>query len=306
MFPNATEGYNQLDYLQFISRLYLLIWDICLEFEHFDMQCIIFPQFCGDKCEQRLFFKTIIESKELHSNHSVDFFSSNSNIPSVFQQLNIKPLDMSTTSMKFSDQMCYLDERMGDVTGSTKLLPKYEYVACGGTFDNFHYGHKILLTMALTICTKALVIGITSPTLLVNKKNVDYIESLEIRRMHVTSFLNTVIQANEIVSECSLDNETCTFKRKTGDEWISYDVLMPTLFDGYGPTITDPRIQAIIVSSETISGALKANAIRESKGYAPLFIYVVKRNNTATLSSTFLRKFASTHTNSTGVDKVNS
>ena len=51
----------------------------------------------------------------------------------------------------------------------------------------------------------------------------------------------------------------------------------------------DATIEALIVSSETIKGALKINEIRKEKGFAPLNILVSRRSNAATLSSTFVR-----------------
>ena len=60
--------------------------------------------------------------------------------------------------------------------------------------------------------------------------------------------------------------------------------------DPFGPTITDERIDAIVVSSETISGAYKINEIRKSKGYPELSVGILRRADTATLSSTFIRK----------------
>ena len=275
--------------------MYLLIWDICLEYEYFGVQCNIFPVQFNKMIKQSLHFKSLTNNLLSKINGPIDYFTFGGSISESLQAvplLSAKILDMSMNSLKFTDSMFYLDEETAG--GTAPILPKYEYVACGGTFDNFHYGHKILLTMALAICTKALVIGISSPTLLANKKNVDQIQPLDVRRKHVTSFLDAVIESSDVSVESSADSEVLTFSRQTDGEFFNYQVLMPTLFDGFGPTITDPRIQAIIVSSETINGALKANIIREGKGFPPLFIYVVKRNNTATLSSTFLRRYAST------------
>ena len=61
------------------------------------------------------------------------------------------------------------------------------------------------------------------------------------------------------------------------------------LSDPFGPTVTDPDIQAIVVSSETIPGAYKINELRAQLGYQPLAILVTRRSDAATLSSTFLR-----------------
>ena len=47
----------------------------------------------------------------------------------------------------------------------------------GGTFDNIHNGHKILITGAMNILQKGgyLYIGLTDEIMLVNKKNKEYL-----------------------------------------------------------------------------------------------------------------------------------
>ena len=50
-------------------------------------------------------------------------------------------------------------------TDDRKLPPTYPVVALGGTFDHLHAGHKILLTMAASLCTSRLVVGVSGPSL---------------------------------------------------------------------------------------------------------------------------------------------
>mgnify|MGYP002718671144 FL=1 len=40
----------------------------------------------------------------------------------------------------------------------------YPVVALGGTFDHLHSGHKILLTMAASITSRKLIVGVTGPS----------------------------------------------------------------------------------------------------------------------------------------------
>lgn len=41
----------------------------------------------------------------------------------------------------------------------------FDYTALGGTFDNIHTGHKILLSTALALTKKSMTIGITMPSM---------------------------------------------------------------------------------------------------------------------------------------------
>lgn len=47
---------------------------------------------------------------------------------------------------------------------SSGLPPLYPVVALGGTFDHLHAGHKILLTMACSLCSQRLVVGVSGPS----------------------------------------------------------------------------------------------------------------------------------------------
>jgi len=66
---------------------------------------------------------------------------------------------------------------------------------------------------------------------------------------------------------------------------------MVELQDPYGPTITDPNVDALMVSSETTAGAFKINDIRKSKGMTALALLVSRRADAATLSSSFIRDY---------------
>ncbi|KAI9599894.1 hypothetical protein KEM48_000001 [Puccinia striiformis f. sp. tritici PST-130] len=127
---------------------------------------------------------------------------------------------------------------------------RFRTLALGGTFDHLHSGHKILLTIASWITTHRLIIGITDDQLLKNKQHSNQLQSLEERQEAVRKFLDRVGPKNIII-------ET------------------PRLVDVYGPTATDPDIDALLVSQETLPGAQSIDNIRKSNGLNPLKVFVI-------------------------------
>lgn len=126
----------------------------------------------------------------------------------------------------------------------------YDNVCIGGTFDNLHNGHKILLSTAQLKCNQSLTIGVTNEQMLKTKTLRELIETSEKRIQSLNEYLNDV------------------------DPFIHYNVC--EISDPFGPAIVDPTLEAIIVSEETIRGGEKINEIRKSKGMKPLKIDVIK------------------------------
>ena len=145
--------------------------------------------------------------------------------------------------------------------------PTFDHVVMGGTFDHMHSGHRQLLTMASLVSGQAgrVVVGVTSDTILKRKKASDLIEPGSVRREAVLSFLKAV------------NPETV--------------VEIHEIFDAGGPSIVDPLLQAIVVSSETLRGGLWVNDKREAAGLNRLTILTVERSAAATCSSTYLRSY---------------
>lgn len=152
---------------------------------------------------------------------------------------------------------------------------QYSVVALGGTFDHLHAGHKILLTLAAWLTRDKLIVGITGPQLLTKKKYAEAMESFDVRESHVTQFLN----------------------------YISPPLrLQPVMInDVYGPTASDPDIDALVLSAETRGGGAAINKVREEKGWSQLTVFEInivggkgnEEDNWADkLSSTQLRKEA--------------
>lgn len=105
--------------------------------------------------------------------------------------------------------------------------------------------------------------GITSTEMLAKKKNADQIEPLEDRRENVRAFLASVFP--------------------------DLDVDIVVLKDPFGPPAHEADFDAIVVSSETIPGAVKINELRAAQGFRPLTVVVTRRTVSSLLSSTFIR-----------------
>jgi len=131
-----------------------------------------------------------------------------------------------------------------------KTKPSLPVVALGGTFDHLHAGHKILLSMAVWISSKKVIVGVTDESLLVNKANKHVLESLTHRIDRVRSFL-TSFNPN-----------------------LEYDIT--SIQDVYGPTAVDPDIQALVISKETLSGGAAIHRKRKELGFPTLETFVIE------------------------------
>ena len=142
-------------------------------------------------------------------------------------------------------------------------LQIFDKVALGGTFDQIHHGHRKLLTLAAASCHELLTVGVTGDSMLSKKSQAHLISSYSKRHQNVYDFLQLVKP--------------------------DLAVNIVELSDPYGPTIVDPTIKAIVVSSETINGAFKINSLRKEKGMNDLEVLITYRSDSAVLSSSFIR-----------------
>lgn len=146
-----------------------------------------------------------------------------------------------------SNVACNLDVQL--MVQSDDVL-RYEHTCLGGTFDQLHNGHKVLLNEALVRTTKRLVIGVTDDSMLTNKVLCELIAPVSQRIESLNAYLTDV------------------------DDRIEFDIR--PIHDPFGPSIEIPELQCLIVSEETLSGGNAVNKRREQRQMAPLDLFVTK------------------------------
>ncbi|MDW3625311.1 MAG: pantetheine-phosphate adenylyltransferase [Nitrososphaeraceae archaeon] len=145
-------------------------------------------------------------------------------------------------------------------------MEKLNLVATGGTFDCIHIGHIKLLSTAFDI-SDHVIIGLTSDRFVKRYK------------------LNSNIKNNYLRRLFNLKkNIALNFKD------VNYTIIK--LEDEFGPVIHSSRIQAIVVSEETLVKVKQINEIRISTYLNPLRVIVVeiaKSSDGKPISSTRIR-----------------
>jgi pantetheine-phosphate adenylyltransferase len=140
----------------------------------------------------------------------------------------------------------------------------FTHVVCGGTFDHLHQGHIKLLDTCIKQ-GKTLTIGITSEHMTATKAYSGGLESYRKRRKNVTDYLRLVRRQARIIQLTNI----------------------------FGSTLTDPSIDAVGVTEETVGGALVINKERKKRGMKPLSIIqvpFVNADDGERISSEHIRK----------------
>jgi len=143
---------------------------------------------------------------------------------------------------------------------------KFDVVAVGGTFDEFHKGHRALLIKAFEVGNHVLV-GLCAD---------DF--ARELRKPH------EVANYNERLEELK------KFLEKLGV--LGRAEIVP-LHDPYGPTLSNTSLDAIVVSRETEPRAHEINKKRIAKGLPPLNVVVIRMvpaENHVSISTTRIRQ----------------
>ncbi|VAI47459.1 unnamed protein product [Triticum turgidum subsp. durum] len=146
--------------------------------------------------------------------------------------------------------------------------PPYGSVVLGGTFDRLHDGHRRLLKASADLVRDRIVVGVCTGPMLAKKEYAELIEPVEKRIKAVEDYIKSI--KPELI------------------------VQVEPIEDPYGPSIIDDKLDAIIVSKETLSGGLTVNQKREGKELPLLKVEVVDLLSGDTegekMSSSALRK----------------
>jgi pantetheine-phosphate adenylyltransferase len=149
-----------------------------------------------------------------------------------------------------------------------ELGRKFKTVAVGGTFDEFHKGHRALLMKAFEVGEKVLI-GLSSD---------DFAEKLRREKKH-----DIVCYENRLA-------DLKGFLKQHG--FLERAEIIP-LNDAYGVTLSQGHLDALVVSRETEYMAQEINKKREKKGLKPLSIIVVEMvpaENHVPISTTRIRR----------------
>ncbi|KAM7223558.1 hypothetical protein V8F06_001032 [Rhypophila decipiens] len=177
----------------------------------------------------------------------------------------------------------------------------YPVVCLGGTFDYLHPGHKLLLTAgALLLCVPhkdsnqscLYIIGITGDELLKTKKYAELVQPWEVRARNVILFLSRLLQLSDqgwkAGSTVQIDEEDGDFRASFRDNTIRVQCVR--IQDAFGPTITRPEIDALVVSGETRSGGKAVNDRRLEQGWKALEVFEVDVLNADEMSDEAVTK----------------
>jgi phosphopantetheine adenylyltransferase len=173
--------------------------------------------------------------------------------------------------------------------------PSHHSVAVGGTFDHLHIGHKLLLTATALVLSptrspksnRLITIGITGDELLVNKKFASEVESWDVRQQKTADFFESILafppasasssfsRRSETISEPGPNGHVVRVTLLSVASGSTTTINYTRISDPYGPTITDEKISALVITQETRAGGKAVNDKRREKGWAELEVFEV-------------------------------
>ncbi|MGH0121978.1 UNVERIFIED_CONTAM: hypothetical protein FKN15_000519 [Acipenser sinensis] len=138
----------------------------------------------------------------------------------------------------------------GGSSDSSPALKTYSDVVVGGTFDRLHGAHQILLGVSCLLADERFLIGVSDHDLLKNKMLKDLIQPYSVRVKKLRELLQDIKPS------------------------LRYEIV--PLSDPYGPSITDPHLQCIVVSEETRKGGDAVNKKRLENGLPELVLHEIQ------------------------------
>lgn len=133
-------------------------------------------------------------------------------------------------------------------SGDLAVEKKFKNVAVGGTFDEFHKGHRALILKAFEV-GKQVLVGLSVDVLVQKMEKPHKVATYDVRLEELKSFLRRrgLLERTEIVP----------------------------LYDHYGVTLSSNELDALVVSRDTESVAREINEKRRVKGLHPLSIIII-------------------------------
>jgi pantetheine-phosphate adenylyltransferase len=147
----------------------------------------------------------------------------------------------------------------------TNARKRYRVIALGGTFDHLHKGHRALLDEGFRRGDRVLI-GVVSDEL-----------AKALGKMPDGNFNERRKAVEEYIR-----------KKHPKAKWETFP-----LYEPYGPFGSDPKVEAIVVTPESLPRAESGNAARIKKGLRPvdiLMVPLVLADDGVRISSTRVRK----------------
>ena len=200
-------------------------------------------------------------------------------------------LPETSTVIDLNDLSLSSDDPLGSVPDDAPVaVAGPSTAALGGTFDHLHAAHKLLLQVALFLCSRRLIVGVLEDSQLTSKSNADLVQPLSKRIEVIEAFLarrgfkrKPPGGDNRSLSHDgpSRVDEQGAVQEETQESSIAEESRRARIMDvvpisdPFGPTGWDPDIQALVVSGETLSGGNAVNKIRKERDLSQLEIFVV-------------------------------